>query len=683
MTASRKDYRADIDGLRGIAVLSVIVYHIDEQWLPGGFTGVDVFFVISGYLITRLIQGDIDRGRFSLAEFYRRRIKRIAPAMLLVIAVTLVAAQRLLLPDDAVDVAHSAIASVAGLANVYFWLFQDTGYFATDLREAPLLHLWSLGVEEQFYAIWPLTLAALAPAPPVRWLAIAALLSFVGGSLLFASAPGFVFYMLPARAGELLVGALLAIAILRGRHERLRQWLALPVASVGVLLLAVSFIFVDNRDAFPGLLALVPACGTAALILAGALAGNAITSLLSTPLLRWTGLVSYSAYLWHWPLLAFLRYGYGELTAATAAGAFVATFVLAYLTYRLVEIPTRASTAGFRPILLRQYVAPATAVGLVAALSLSAGGHGLHILSPAYARDLDDLRERLRPPHTHAHICQRQRIEASDLDDPACAIGTAPTAQPRVLVWGDSNASHYVGVIEAFARAGEFAFRNVQVQSCPPIDGDPRPFLYERDVENCRESLALIRERLPGFDVVGLAASWPGYLAGRDDFLNHVFALAERLASSGTLVVLLGKAPVPDDFDRRCEAKALRFPGMDCRLPAKPLSATVAAVNSSLQAFADRTSGVEYFDLTAYLCPAGSCVATSSSGELIYVDAHHLSLEAARELGDSIVSADGLPLPFVRVAKQVTDSPRTTMNFLPDSDGSPKNPGDTDRQVIP
>jgi len=662
---SRQDYRADIDGLRGIAVLSVVIFHINESWLPGGFTGVDVFFVISGYLITRQIQSDIDCGCFSLAGFYRRRIKRIAPAMLLVIGVTLVAAQFLLLPQDAVAVAQSAIASLAGFANAYFWLFQDTGYFAPDQRETPLLHLWSMGVEEQFYALWPLALVALAPWPPMRWLAAAALASFVAGSLLFASAPAFVFYMLPTRAGELMIGALLALAILRGQHIHLNPVLVLPVAACGLVLLGLSFMLIDNRDAFPGLLALIPTMGTAALILAGALSRNPITSMISNPVLRGIGLVSYSAYLWHWPLIAFLRYGYGELTPLMVGAVLVSTFVLAYLTYRFVEVPARASTAGFRPLVVRQYLTPATAIMAVALVSLAVGGYGLHAFSSTYASALDGLRERLRPAHTHAHICQRQRIQAHDLEDPACAVGAASVNQTPVLIWGDSNASHYSAVIESFAKAGGFAFRNVQVQSCPPIDGDPRPYLYEHDVDNCRASLALIRERLPAFGAVGLAASWPGYLAERGDFLSRVFALAERLAADGTLVVLLGKAPVPDGIDRLCAAKALRFPGVDCRLPPTALSPQVAAVNASLRNFASQATGVEYFDLTPYLCSAGGCRATSGAGEPMYVDAHHLSLEAARELGNSIVRDAGLPIAFARLAAHVADASPATPGFSP------------------
>ena len=186
-----RHYRADIDGLRGVAVLAVIAFHIAPEHLPGGFVGVDIFFVISGFLITGHLLADIETGTFSLRDFYRRRVKRIAPVLLFVVGVTLFAAQLLLLPEDAHFTAKSAIASVAGAANIFFWLFQDTSYFAPDSRHTPLLHLWSLGVEEQFYLLWPLLLWWLMSARSTRvvtWVLTGALVSFVLGTLLHPTA---------------------------------------------------------------------------------------------------------------------------------------------------------------------------------------------------------------------------------------------------------------------------------------------------------------------------------------------------------------------------------------------------------------------------------------------------------------------------------------------------------------
>src|SRR5258705_5126811 len=211
------NYRREIDGLRAIAVLSVILFHIDKSALPGGFAGVDIFFVISGFLITGNIAKEVEDRRFSLIDFYRRRVKRIAPVLMLVIAVTLATSQILLLPEDARETAKSAVWSLLSLANVYFWLYQDTSYFAADSGELPLLHLWSLGVEEQFYLIWPLLLSALyRPRSRKAFIigaAVFALLSFFLAAELFNTAPAVVYYMLPTRAGALFVGAMFAAAI--------------------------------------------------------------------------------------------------------------------------------------------------------------------------------------------------------------------------------------------------------------------------------------------------------------------------------------------------------------------------------------------------------------------------------------------------------------------------------------
>lgn len=247
-------YRADIDGLRAVAVLSVVLFHIWPGSLPGGFVGVDVFFVISGYLITTRIVEELGRDDFSLLNFYGRRAKRIAPAMLVVVAVTSITAKMIMLPDDATAVAKSAVSSVASLANVYFWRGLDASYFAAQDRDVPLLHLWSLGVEEQYYLLWPLLLILLArvrktPAFVVA-IALIASASFALGEMLFARDPSFVYYMLPTRAGELLVGALACNAVMGGLEittSRARTAIGL----VGFLLLAASLATLSEHSVFP------------------------------------------------------------------------------------------------------------------------------------------------------------------------------------------------------------------------------------------------------------------------------------------------------------------------------------------------------------------------------------------------------------------------------------------------
>ncbi len=240
----KTNYRPDIDGLRAVAVLSVILFHIDKNLLPGGFVGVDIFFVISGYLISLHIFQELEAGQFSIVEFYRRRIKRIAPPMLLVVFLTLVIAQFILIPEDAERVAESTLWSLLSLANVYFWLYQDTSYFAAASSELPLLHLWSLGVEEQFYILWPLLLMLvyrkLSPKALMLLVASTALASFMFGQLGYAHAPSFVYYMLPTRAGELLIGAAIAFATLNGIERRLPEKATQLISLTGLSLVIAS-----------------------------------------------------------------------------------------------------------------------------------------------------------------------------------------------------------------------------------------------------------------------------------------------------------------------------------------------------------------------------------------------------------------------------------------------------------
>ena len=329
--ASSENYRADIDGLRAVAVLLVIFFHFNKNIVPGGFVGVDIFFVISGFLITQNISSQIEQGKFSLTEFYRRRIKRIIPAMAFVVLLTTLFSQYFLLPVDALKEARSALWSMFSLGNIFFWKYLDTGYFATESITAPLLHLWSLGVEEQFYVFWPFFLLLLSKFKLHRFWSlivfVLAFFSFALGEWWYAEHPTFVYYMLPFRAGELMAGALAARAVMQQKKSistlsAPKKYFTELCAMMGVLLITWSSFYLSEADKFPGFNAVFPALGTGLMLYAGAVS-NRVNSLLAFKGLVWIGLISYSAYLWHWPILAFLRYGYGYADLALAPGVAV------------------------------------------------------------------------------------------------------------------------------------------------------------------------------------------------------------------------------------------------------------------------------------------------------------------------------------------------------------------------
>ncbi len=662
---AKGDYRPDVDGLRAIAVLSVILFHIDKALLPGGFVGVDVFFVISGFLISRNLLSEIEGERFSLLEFYRRRVKRIAPALLVVVASTLVASQLLLLPEDARNAAKSAFWSLASFANVYFWLFRDTGYFAADSGELPFLQLWSLGVEEQFYFVWPLLLFLCYRPRHRRGFLFAifgvALLSFVAGELFFDRDPSFVYYMLPTRAGELMLGAMVALATLPGasgsRFESASGRATLgALAWVGLAAIGVSLFWLSENDVFPGLRAIPPTAGTALILLSGHWNQGGLARLLSLRPAVWIGLISYSAYLWHWPLLAFLRYGRSEIGPVAGVLVFGLTIALAWATYRFVEQPARHVRWSFARVFILQYAIPGGLLAVLAVAAVKLDGFGLRYFDQDYRATLAQMQKQVLPPFHFDFVCQRQLVTPELLESPQCVVGAANAEAPRAILWGDSNAAHYVGVVAAFAEASGFRFRNVAVGSCPAIDSDPEPFVMATRLADCRASLALIRPVVDEFPVVILSMSWTRY-ENPAEFLVAAKATIERLAGAGKQVILLGKVPEIPEYDRRCREKALRYPLLECPRWTSPVLPDIVAVNAELRAFAGATPNVSYFDVTPDLCTDGTCSAFSADGRALYYDSRHLTMEASLALGREIVAREGVPAAFHAIATAETRLP--------------------------
>lgn len=647
--AESKDYRVDIDGLRGVAVLSVILFHIDSRLLPGGFVGVDIFFVISGYLISLHIFSEIEAGRFSLAEFYRRRIKRIAPAMLTVVAVTLALSQALFVPDDAEVAAEAAFFSLLSLANVYFWLFLDGSYFAASTDEQPFLHLWSLGVEEQFYIIWPLVLMVFYRGRDAsRFLlvcAIVAAASFLLGDVLYPRDPSFVFYMLPTRAGELLLGALAAQMILRRPADRRVGSLATWMATIGAVLVIGACFWTPETEPFPGWRAIPPTLGSALLIVSGHYRATVVRRMLCWKPLVLLGVISYSAYLWHWPILAIPRYFGVEFGPSLGAAAFVGTLAMAWLSYRFIEVPGRRTRLSFRQVAWRQYVAPA---GLLAAACVAAkvtDGYGPRLLVPKLADRLAAAEMETQPAFESDYICQRQEITQEHLVDPKCIVGHRTTNEPGIILWGDSNASHYVGMLATFAESEGYSFRNIEAMGCPPVLHDMAKIVPANKLQACSASAAAVSTHLMKYSVVWIAADWRTYDRISTHFVGAFEATVRDIARDGRRVVIVGKAPVIAGYDRRCRQKAVTMPFLECRYPDVALPEDVVRINARMANIAQSIPGVSYFDANRILCPNGICPLIDESGRLIYYDPTHISLDASWRLGARIL-AGGVPEPF-------------------------------------
>lgn len=475
-------YRPDIDGLRAIAVLSVVIYHIHAAWVPGGYTGVDIFFVISGYLITRNIWGEMTGGGFSFANFYVRRIRRIAPAFLVMTIISTIAGSLLLLPGDLLDLAQSALWGGAfSLSNVYFWRYLDASYFAESSDQVPLLHTWSLGVEEQFYLIWPALLLSatfFARRRPVA-LFIALVLgvsSFICAELTNVTAQKFSYYMLPARGGELMIGALLALLSGFNTIQIQRKWIASlseATALTGFVLVAYALFGLSDASRFPGVNALFPSLGATFLILAGGMGARLSRSLLSLRPMVFVGLISYSLYLWHWPVLAFLRYFYGEVEGGRIVAALGVMVALAVLSYQYIELPARNWRIRRSKQVALLYVLPSFALCLIAAVIWRSGGlKNIIEASGAYSDGLAKVERYTAPAYKFPYNCQLSAYDAKILNNPRCILPNASgQGEPGILLWGDSEAAHYIGVIGTVAEHEGFRFRNATLSSCPPIFG--------------------------------------------------------------------------------------------------------------------------------------------------------------------------------------------------------------------
>lgn len=336
-------YRAEIDGLRALAVVPVMLFHADIALFSGGFVGVDVFFVISGYLITSLIAQDLARGRFSIVDFYQRRARRILPALSVVVLTTLPFAWMILLPRDLLDFAQSVLATATFSSNILFW--RESGYFATQADFKPLLHTWSLAVEEQYYILFPLFMAAVwRLGLRIVALALMALfaISFAGSVWGSTVKPSAAFYLLPSRGWELLAGAFAALWL--GPRQALASRFSGLAALAGLAMIAWAVFAFDAATPFPGYAAVLPVAGSVLIVLFAAHETWVCRALAWRPLVG-IGLISYSAYLWHQPILALVKYRtVGDLGLAAVTACLLLTGVLAWASWIWVERPFRDRT---------------------------------------------------------------------------------------------------------------------------------------------------------------------------------------------------------------------------------------------------------------------------------------------------------------------------------------------------
>ncbi len=438
-------YRSDIDGLRALAVVPVVLFHAGVAGVPGGFVGVDIFFVISGYLITSIIVGEIERGSFSIAGFYERRIRRILPNLFAMMAASLAVALLVLIPFDLAYFGQSLTAAALSLSNVLFSI--KTGYFDPNASQVALLHTWSLAVEEQYYLLFPLLMMALmgqakVAARPIVWLLFG--LSFAFSVWQVRASPSGAFYLPFGRWWELMTGSLLAVgAVPAIAGRRWRE--ALAAAGLAAILAAILLFREDMR--FPGEAALLPCLGTAAIVHANQPGSTWVGRLLSLRPLVWIGLISYSLYLWHWPPLMFARYVLQrDLDGAETAMLLALIVALAWLAWRFVERPLRRPRHGWTRRRIFAFALGGTAAfcGIGVALWQAAG---LPQRYPPSIRPLATSALDTNPLRAECDEPSARRLASGDV----CQVGRAAASRSFAFV-GDSFAD---AMAPGVARAAE------------------------------------------------------------------------------------------------------------------------------------------------------------------------------------------------------------------------------------
>ncbi len=635
MTAAERTvpFRADIEGLRAVAVLLVVACHCGITTLAGGFIGVDVFFVLSGYLITSLLVAEVGKtGRLDLPRFYARRVRRLLPASALTLLVTLAAAAAILAPQELVFAARAARAAALYASNIFFDV-DAADYFAPGVELNPLLHTWSLGVEEQFYLFWPaLVLLGLGRGGSRgRLLAILGTITLVSFALcvwMTWRQPTFAFYELPARAWEFGVGGLLALVTLRAAPWTIIGW-------AGLLCVLACGWLIPAGAGFPGWRAGLPVAGTLAALAAGAQRpGRGVTRLLNLSPLQYLGSRSYSWYLWHWPFVFFAAALLPGIGVGGRLVAAIAALGAAELTFRALERPARESRY-LRP-------RPWLSLGLATAITLATVGIGFLGIRCGNAQAgaaqfaavnaaVDDIasidRARCVTPY------------GADAQVTRCQFGKAD-APITVALFGDSHAIQWFNAVEALAAANQWRLVTYLKSGCAAHDAAPllggsgcRPWRNAA----LRELVALHP------DAVFVASYTSAYGLGQahpEGDLERLRAgwrrSLEVLSAAHLTVIQFRDTPLPPFDVPTCLARALRHAwmrGRSCDLDQG--SALQPRTFQAEQAAADGLAGVHFLDLTDRLCRDGICPAVSQ-GMIVYRDASHLTGTFAASLAPEI-----------------------------------------------
>lgn len=638
-------YRPDIDGLRAIAVGVVLLYHAGI-YMEGGYVGVDVFFVISGFLITSLILREQSNGSFCLKQFWLRRIRRIIPAATVLVIATIIVGYILLLPDDFVDLGKSAIAQQLMASNVYFW--KASGYFEGQSELKPLLHTWSLSVEEQFYLGYPLLLIALRRLSHTK-LALALWVVLLGsfvvsiwGTTYYPTAS---FYLLPTRAWELLLGAVL-VFMPRPKRESTLVMNLMSLLGLGTIL-GVALLY-SAATPFPGLAAVLPCVGAAFVIYSNCKSTTLVGKLLSSKLFVGIGLISYSLYLWHWPALVFVEYWFGNTSVFVRISILFVSLFLAYLSYHFVEIPFRKAKS------IRSHVLFSGAAGSLAFLVAVSGAIWLADGFPA--RFSPSVRVLLRDNEI-------EREYESDVSA-ATARMLPCVGQDRsktdFLVWGDSHAVALAPLFDDMSREHGITGRIAAKSGTPPILGTWTDFASKEECLEWNEAVIALIEEERVKNVI-LVARWAAYVEGmyedpnpqvlllRDNkssvtkLIDSQFVMRtrmgetiEKLREMGVKIWVLGQVPFQFSNPRR---ELIRAEILGLKSPIGTTKDQHRSRQRNVVLILERLEGFDFIDLATHCFDENGVSRLRDVEGCFYFDDDHLSPHGARMLLEKPIRA--------------------------------------------
>lgn len=629
-------YRADIDGLRAIAILSVVFFHVCN--FGGGFVGVDIFFVISGFLISKIIAQDLENNRFSFGNFYARRVRRIFPALLLVLMFSCCVGCFVLFPFEYTNLNKSIFRASYFVSNFHF-LKESSDYFHNASESKPLLHLWSLAIEEQFYIFWPLILwlswKLRIDALKVILLGVAA--SFTFGLYKISSSREAAFYLPQSRCWELLIGALLAYVEKKWPVKNLR--LSNLSSLFGFLLIIAALSLITKEKTFPGWWALLPTVGTALVIFAGSQAWLN-RKILQNSLLVWFGLISFPLYLWHWPLLSFLEITQnGTATILTKSLVVLLATLLAWLTYRFVEIPLRFNNKSKNVII--------TLAVLMISLGSFAGLSYRFNLLQVYKKDGLDLVRTDSISRAQNKTCEIFKVDHEGI------ICLTASNQPEIMIIGDSHATSLNSAV--YQKKIDLNTVLVSANSCLPFNkyAVDKDFEYD-DCPNLAAQIKFLIQELQTIKTVVISTYSPEEqdfekyqfapqknMTSSDIFLAGYDELVSELLAAGKKVIFVVDVPKLNDDPKLCVARILQDkPFSECKMEKKSVLAKEQKYRAIVKELKRRNPRLSLFYSSDVLCDHQYCYGRDAKN-VFYYDPHHLSVSGSKKILEKIFFRDG------------------------------------------